>query len=295
MFAVWFHFPTIGSRWPPKRVFKKFDPTGHKLSLFVNRFAAYIGRTSDWGESMWMRLVVCTLGLVGCSEYNFETYGTVPPTPEEETLQEPAPEEDDCIESETGFDIEEVSTLQDAFGLPNVRDGLTLEVSEAFTSDGRTWRPVGVDVLVMYPDWYFDFYDDSNDIQVSIYDSATPSGTPVSVRRTIKKSDLSWSPLLLPADADWSGDNRDQIAAWVHFDFSELTPTEGFQSDRYFVSVEWDDMGFPNVGYSNFELSCQQNWTDYGNGQWKQNTGDDCSWPMFKIDVETRTEGEDCD
>ena len=54
-------------------------------------------------------------------------------------------------------------------------------------------------------------------------------------------------------------------------------------------------IGYPNVGYSNFELPCPQNWTDYGNGAWRQNTGADCSWPMFKIDVETRTQGEDCD
>jgi hypothetical protein len=240
-------------------------------------------------------LALFSVGALGCSEYALDSYTPTPPVPDEKT-EEPVPEEDDCIESETGFDIEEVSDLQDAFGLPMVRDGLTLEVSDAFTKDDRTWRPVGVDVLVMYPDWFFDFYDDSNVLKVSVYDSASPEGSaPFTVTRKIEKSALSWTPLRLPEDADWSGENRDQMSAWIHFDFSDLTPLEGFNSDRYFVAVEWDDYGFPNVGYSNFELSCQQNWTDYGAGAWKQNTGDDCSWPMFKIDIETRTAGEECD
>lgn len=242
-----------------------------------------------------LRWIVLSTMLMGCAqEYELDSYTPPPPAPDEET-EEPALDEDDCIESETDFDIEQVSELQDAFGLPLVRDGLTLEVSDDFTKNDKTWRPVGVQVLVMYPDWYFDFYDDSNTIKVSVYDSATPNSAPFKVEKKIEKSALSWSDLRLPSNADWSGENLDQVAAWVDFDFSDLTPVEGFTSDRYFVAVEWDSMGFPNVGYSNFELSCQQNWTDYGDGTWKQNSGDDCSWPMFKIDIETRTAGEECD
>ena len=117
---------------------------------------------------------------------------------------------------------------------------------------------MGVQVLVMYPDWYFDFYDDSNTIKVSVYDSATPNSAPYKVEKRIQKSDLTWADLRLPSNADWSGENLDQVAAWVDFDFSDLTPLEGFTSDRYFVAVEWDDMGFPNVGYSNFDCLVSQ-------------------------------------
>jgi hypothetical protein len=237
-------------------------------------------------------LGLCTLG---CSEYGLDNYTPVEPTPAEEE-EEVLPQEEDCVESETGFDIEEVSTLQDAFGLPMVRDGLTLEVQDSFTANERTWRPVGVEVLVMLPDWYYDFYDDSNTLSVHVYDSANPTASaPFTVRRRIAKADLSFSPLRLPSNADWSAENLDQMAAWVSFDFSELTPETGFEANRYFVAVEWDEVGFPNVGYSNFELACQQNWTDYGDKHWKQNSGDDCSWPMFKIDIETRTPGEECE
>lgn len=53
----------------------------------------------------------------------------------------------------------------------------------------------------------------------------------------------------------------------------------------------WDGHGFPNVGYSNFELDCVKSWTDHGQGSWKRNSGQDCSWPMLKIGVESWTEG----
>ena len=48
--------------------------------------------------------------------------------------------EDDCVENTTGFDIEEVSTLQDAFGLPYVRDGLTLDLD---LNTDEKWRGGG--------------------------------------------------------------------------------------------------------------------------------------------------------
>ena len=83
-------------------------------------------------------------------------------------------DEEDCIDSSTAFDIEEVSSLQDAFGLPKVRDGLMLSVPEESLSGGKKWRPTSVEVLVMYPEWYFDFYDDSNSLTIHFYPARTP-------------------------------------------------------------------------------------------------------------------------
>ena len=204
-------------------------------------------------------------------------------------------EEDDCIDSESAFDIEEVSTLQDAFGLPLVQDGLSLSVDESYNQPGKTWMPVSVEALVMMPDWYFDFYDDSNALTLHVFDSPTPNGgTHYEKRIQIRKSDLNWQALTLPANADWSGSERNQIAAWLTFDLTDVIGDEGFENTDYFVGVEWDDLGFPNVGYSNFEMPCNKNWTDYGNGAWRQNEGQDCSWPMFKIEIARYTEGE-CD
>jgi hypothetical protein len=230
----------------------------------------------------------------GCSDYGvnslpesfFETYDSG----DVETYEE----NDDCVEASTAFDIEEVSALQDAFGLPKVRDGLSLNLKGKKSADQR-WRPTAVEVLVMYPDWFFEYYDDSNSLGVNFYASENPTSSKAfSKTIKIKKKALEWEPLRLPADADWSGQDRDQMAAWLRFDLSDVVPEEGFVGADYFVSLNWDSMGFPNVGYSNFELDCTQNWTDYGTGNYTQNTGEDCSWPMLKIEIETLSPG-DCD
>ncbi|HCH65467.1 MAG TPA: hypothetical protein DFR83_21860, partial [Deltaproteobacteria bacterium] len=170
------------------------------------------------------------------------------------------------------------------------RDGLNIEGPT--TSDG--WRPTTVEVMAMFPAWYFDCYADENSVTVEIYEGPSPTGQAYRLNRRVRKSELSWSALRLPADADWSSNDREQIAAWMTFDFSDQIPPGSFDRSELFVAVGWDSLGFPNVGYSNFELPCAANWTDYGDGSWRQNTGADCSWPMMRISYE-RIVPEECD
>lgn len=255
------------------------------------------------------RLVLASLLWVGCTDYSMTGYTikTIGDTGGEGETEGATDEngdgssasssgsgsttsEDDCDEVGVVMDVDSVSTLQDAFGLPMVRDGLTLDGPNA--PDG--WRPTTVDVLVMLPDWYFDWYADEDTITIEVYDSATPTGRPWRLAQRVRKSQLDWEPLRLPADADWSGDDRDQIAAWMSFDFSDQIPSGSFVTPELFVAVGWDGMGFPNVGYSNFELPCEANWTDYGDGRWSQNSGRDCSWPMMRIQYE-RIVPDDCE
>lgn len=198
--------------------------------------------------------------------------------------------DDDCEEEGVALDVDSVSTLQDAFGLPLVRDGLTIDGP----GGSRGWRPTTVEVMVMLPDWYFDWYADENTLSVEIYEGASPNGRAYRLDQRVRKAELAWEPLTLPADADWSGDDRHQIAAWMTFDFSDQIDPGGFDATQLFVAVGWDAMGFPNVGYSNFELPCAANWTDYGDGSWRQNSGADCSWPMMRLSYE-RVVAEDCD
>lgn len=252
----------------------------------------------------------------GCSDYGMTHYsikyaddtGSAPeevdavetPDAPEQVEEEPeresegsgatVPDDEDCEEEGVALDVDSVSTLQDAFGLPMVRDGLSIEGPN--TTEG--WRPTTVEVMVMFPAWYFDWYGDENTVTVEVYEGSSPSGRPYRLDQRVRKADLSWSDLRLPANADWSGDDRDQIAAWMTFDFSDQIAAGSFTGSDLFVAVGWDSMGFPNVGYSNFELACAANWTDYGDGSWRQNTGSDCSWPMMRISYE-RVVSEDCD
>ena len=46
-----------------------------------------------------------------------------------------------CSVKSGGFDIEEVSILQDAFGQPNLRDALSFEKETAHLENGEYWRP----------------------------------------------------------------------------------------------------------------------------------------------------------
>ena len=234
----------------------------------------------------------------GCGDYTLtakfveeveDTGAYTPDAPVEGTGS--ATEEDDPCGSTTAFDIEEVSTLQDAFGLPSVQDGLSLSVPEQVASAG--WRPTEVEVLVSYPAWYFDYIDDTNVLTATIYPADRPQGESWSVRATVRRGDLDWQPLTLPPDADWSGEDREQMAAWMTFDFTDQIPVAGMNRTDYFVAISWDTWGFPNVGYSNFELDCTANWSDYGDGRWVQNSGVDCSWPMLRITTEVG-DPEDC-
>ncbi len=259
------------------------------------------------------RAILLTAAISGCSDYGMTQYtvkygddtGTAealeetetPVADAEESGSEPAGDasgstlpEDDCDDEGVVFDVDSVSTLQDAFGLPMVRDGLTLEGPS--TADG--WRPTTVEVMVMFPAWYFDWYGDENSISIEIYPSSSPQGQHWRIDQRVRKANLDWADLRLPADADWSGDERDQVAAWLSFDFSDQIEPGALTSPDLFVSVGWDGLGYPNVGYSNFELPCAANWTDYGDGSWRQNSGTDCSWPMMRISYE-RIVPEDCD
>ena len=76
------------------------------------------------------------------------------------------------------------------------------------------------------------------------------------------------------------------------------------RSTRYIAGVRWGPSGKPTVGYSNFNRSCAQNWTDYNDGRgWVLNSEDNlgpgqdintCSWPMMRVEVEVRSQQDEC-
>jgi hypothetical protein len=217
---------------------------------------------------------------MGCSEYDYYL-------------------SDICVEEGDGFDIEEVSTLQDAAGYPSNRDAVVLDFEDSMLGPDDTWRVVRIDLLAMVPDWVFDTYEGGDVLRVDVWDADSPSGAgDWHVSQAIDPTVLDWSDVSLSQDAYWAGqrDELEQRAAWWSFDFRDVIPEEGMTSSRYTVSISWADKGLPTLGYSNFNLNCGRNWTDYGDSRWTLNSadgdGDACSWPMVRVGVETRREVE---
>lgn len=204
-----------------------------------------------------------------------------------------------CVEHEEGFDIEAVSVLQDAAGYPGSRDAVTMRLAPE--GDVESWTIAHIEVLAMVPEWVFGNYDGGDVLQLDIFDGHDPRTAPhYSLRKPIDVHALDWSPVRLPDDAFWAGlrEELDQRQAWMRFDLTEVLPEEGLQSEEITLGVTWGERGLPTIGYSNFNLDCGANWTDYGDGVWEANGADgdqlECSWPMMRVELETRSYAQDC-
>lgn len=201
-----------------------------------------------------------------------------------------------CIADETGFDINAVSTLQDAAGYPDNRDAIVLSYDDSAIGAGESWRVTRIDLLAMVPEWVFGEYPGGDVLRVDIWDADHPeSYGDWYVEQAIDPGSLDWERVTLPYDAFWAGtrDELEQRKAWWSFDFSNVIPESGMTSGRYTVGISWGSRGLPTIGYSNFNLACSANYTDYGDGNWTLNSadgdGDECSWPMMRVGIETRT------
>ena len=131
-------------------------------------------------------------------------------------------------------------------------DGLTIEGPN--TTEG--WRPTTVEVMVMFPAWYFDWYGDENTVTVEVYEVALLRSS-IPARPTGAQGRPVVVGLRLPANADWSGDDRDQIAAWMTFDFSDQIAAGAFYWLGPVCGGGWDSMASPTWG-TRTELSCAQ-------------------------------------
>lgn len=205
-----------------------------------------------------------------------------------------------CVDTNNAFDVEEVSVLQDAAAYPGARDAIVMDFDSGDFDAGEGWRVVTVQALAMIPSWEFDEYDDSSILSIEIYDANNPNSvTPWVVQQTIRRSDWEWREVRLPDDAATAGQtfDFDQMRAWVSFDFATTIPQSGMNSAQYIISVSWPQDSGLAVGYSNFNLACDKNWTDWGSGFSLNSTtanAFECSWPMFRLELETRKYQDDC-
>jgi hypothetical protein len=204
-----------------------------------------------------------------------------------------------CGREQEGFDIEEVSVLQDAQAYIGMHDAVVLDLDPEMVPAGSVWRVRSVEILPMIGASFFDFYPDGQRVSVEVWDGTDPTATaPFKVTQTFDKGALVWEDVFLSNPASALEQNQKQ--AWWRFDFGEVIPTSGMTRTQYLVGVVWEDSFDPTLGYSNFELPCDRNWTDYDDGRgWVlntgQTTGDECSWPMLKVNLEILTESADCD
>ena len=281
--------------------------------------------------------------LAACSEYKFDSVNDDPESAGEETEEDGAlpldpdgdtgatdlppdegvdedppgdtPEDDDdpCTDTVTAFDIEEVSTLQDAVSpfladveptgifSPWYRDALILDYTVPTSGESESWRISAVYALVMVASGRFDSFADGQPLTVEVFDSDDPR-TVVGWTKTqdVVKGDLAWTDYSLPFDAAISGSFSEftQKGAWMRFDMTDVIPETGMSSDRFVVGIQWDTLSQVAIGYSNFNRACNRNWTEWELGSgWNLNGSSDadlgCSWPMLRVEIE-HTYTEDC-
>ena len=205
-----------------------------------------------------------------------------------------------CSSTDPAFDIEEVSSLEDASG-PGVAfaDGIVLEFPSENLPDGAQWRITGVDILVMIPTDLFDYAVDGVPMTIEVFDRNELSDpTPTwSVSQALTIGDLEWE------DHTFDGNSANALftdykKAWWNFDFNDETLQQYMENNQYIVAVRWDDIWEPTVGYSNYNRPCDKNWTVYtslGSEDWVLNDDSDrqeCSWPMFKVNTQITWESQ---
>ena len=234
--------------------------------------------------------------------------------PDDPTDDPPGEDEEPCTDTVTAFDIEEVSTLQDAvspflaanetaLGIfsPWYRDALILDYTVPESGEGESWRISAVYVLVMVASGRFDMFADGQPLTVEVFDSNDPrTVTGWTKTESVVKGDLEWSDYSLPTDAAISGSFAEytQKGAWMRFDMTGVIPETGMTADQFVVGIQWETLSQVAVGYSNFNRACNRNWTEWEPGSgWNLNGTSDadlgCSWPMLRVEVE-HSYAEDC-
>ncbi len=222
-----------------------------------------------------------------------------------------------CTDDGAGFDIDEVSALEGNLAWQGTADAVVLSYDDERLGDDEqnSWRVAGVDVLVMIPEADFDRYDNAAALEVLVFDGADPNtAAEYRVRQTLVARELDWTTYSF--DAPPEGARRvdpfgvpvtnfdtEYLKAWWHFDFTGVIPEEGMTNTTYAVGLLWPDDAAPLVGYSLYDRSCTDNWTNYdraepafvddGRRGWVSNaergsTGG-CNWPMLKVNTELRS------
>jgi hypothetical protein len=212
-----------------------------------------------------------------------------------------------CDAEDPSFDIEEVSSLEDAVGAGMVvADGVVLDYDlDALPTDG-VWRVMNVDILLMVPQKRFDVFPDGKEMTVDVVmadDPTDPDALRWSLTQGANLDDLVWEEHVFTEPSAETSET-DYFRAWWTFDFAAETSGQGTTEAQFFVDLQWTDAtDSPQVGYSNYNNACDRNWTIYTDAEgWVNNAerpnggGADatCSWPMFRVNTGVTWEAEEC-
>jgi len=211
-----------------------------------------------------------------------------------------------CTSRAPAFDIEEVSTLESAWGSEWwVADAIVLD-SVPLENPEATWRVVSVDVLVMVPTshmdgtsaWPSDF--EGAPLTVEVFDAGDlndSSAQSWSLTQTLNTAELTWTNHSFQTMTNAL--ETEYKMAWWNFNIAGETSDAPMTSDQFAVGIRWPQASVPEVGYSNFDRPCSANWQVNADGskKWQHNSetaGDsnDCSWPMFRVETEVVWESE---
>lgn len=274
-----------------------------------------------------MRFFLCSFFMVSCTDYELKnveenTQGAQENDPgtdsngesgsctteETDTAEEPnnepsEEEEEECSESYITFDIEDVSTLQDAVSYSVAgwsQDAVVLSFDDSALGPNQTWRVSAVEVLVLISQAHFPNFTDGQEIHIQVFDANSPNtNTFWTMTKEIIRSEHNWNSYTLPNDAWYAGTYAEyqQKGAWVRFETRTVIPSTGMSSSLFMAGVLWEPPGMVKVGYSNFNQDCEKNWSNYGSGWGLNSENPDffgCSWPMMRIEIEVITVG-DCE
>jgi hypothetical protein len=221
-----------------------------------------------------------------------------------------------CTDDGAGFDIDEVSALEGNLAYRGLGDAVVLhyEDERLAEDDQNSWRVAGVDVLVMIPAVDFDSYDNRAALEVVVFDGGDlNAATTYTKRQTLVARDLEWTTCTFDTPPEGAHEvdpfgvpvtnfETEYRKAWWHFDLTDVIPEEGMANTSYGVGVVWSSQAAPLVGYSLYNRSCADNWSNYdetdpvtddGTTGWVSNSerGDiaGCNWPMLKVNTELRS------
>ena len=148
---------------------------------------------------IYLQILCSTFLIMGCTDYQFKNIGqgneegtnqesidsdgSTTSQSDEETEETSSPqqdpiEEDSCSDAFVLFDIEEVSTLQDAvsYSVANwTHDAVVLHFDDTQLTSEQIWRVSSVEILLLISEAHFEYFEDGQELVSSFLTPTIPN------------------------------------------------------------------------------------------------------------------------